>query len=170
MRKAKGFIFFALVSLSMSLISQFALAQERLEDKFFQANKFYSRGEYQKAVSTYEKIIASDIKAGNIYYNLGNAYFKLGRKGKAILNYERALKFIPGDEDLSANLKFVRSTLAGAQPKEDLRWLEKIYVSFRDIMPARVWASVLFAVYLLLFSVIILAIFITGFQIGRAHV
>lgn len=166
MRKKGQFLlaFSTILLLSIILISQFALAQERKEDRFFQANKFYSQSEYQKAASHYEGIITSGVRAGNIYYNLGNAYFKLGQRGKAILNYERALKLIPQDEDLSANLKFVRSTLEEIQPEKNLGWFKKIYVSFRDIMPANAWSGVLFANYLILFFVIIIAIFITEFR------
>ena len=164
MKRAKGLIFFVLFFLVIILIPRLALAQEKAEDKFFQANKFYSEGEYQKAISIYNEIIASGVKAGNIYYNLGNAYFKLGERGKAILNYERALKLIPRDEDLCSNLKFVRSTLEEAQPKNNLRWFEKAYVSFRNIMPVNIWAALLFVNYLILFIIIILSIFITRFR------
>ena len=165
--KKKG-LFFIVFSVSFSLIivllSQYALADEKIEDKFFQANKFYSQGEYQKAALLYEKITNSGVKTGNIYYNLGNTYFKLGRKGKAILNYERALKLIPQDEDLSANISFVRSVLAEAQPEEKLSWFEKIYIPFRDIMSADAWAILSFVSYLTFFSVIVIAIFIAGFR------
>ena len=161
-------LFFSIYSLSffltIILVPSSSLAADKLEDKFFQANKFYSQGEYKKAALLYEKITNSGVKTGNIYYNLGNTYFKLGRKGKAILNYERALKLIPQDEDLSANISFVRSALAEAQPEKKLDWFEKVYIPFRDTLTVNAWAILLFVGYLAFFSVIIIAIFIVGFR------
>jgi tetratricopeptide (TPR) repeat protein len=140
------------------------LYAETVGDLFFQANKFYTEGDFQKAAQRYEDIIASGIVGGNIYYNLGNAYFKLGQKGKAILNYERALKYIPQDEDLFVNLSFVRSLLEEAQPQEQLKWYERIFVAFRDITSHNGWARAVVVFYTLFFLVIIISIFIPTFR------
>jgi len=49
------------------------------------------------------------LESGNLYFNLGNAYFKAGERGKAILNYERARRLIPRDPDVQANLAYAQS-------------------------------------------------------------
>lgn len=75
---------------------------------FEQGNTAYQKEDYSKAIDCYEQIIKSGVKNHKVYYNLGNAYFKGGMLGKAIVNYNRALKLSPRDEDALANLKFAR--------------------------------------------------------------
>ncbi|MFH1415487.1 MAG: tetratricopeptide repeat protein [Elusimicrobiota bacterium] len=111
------------------------------EDRFFEANKQYSEGNYTGAATLYGEIIARGVKSGNIYYNLGNAYFKMGDNGRALLNYERAWKLIPNDEDLFANTAFVKTVLDVQQPEEDYLWYEKIYIAVRDAFSTGVWFS-----------------------------
>ncbi len=71
-----------------------------------EANRLYRDGEYLEAAKQYEAILKTGIQNGDVYYNLGNAYFKSGRIGRAILWYERALRLRPRDEDVKRNLRF----------------------------------------------------------------
>ena len=82
----------------------YSQSQSSLEANYRRANALYAGGQYQQAVDKYEQIAAS-IQNGVIYYNLGNTYFRLGNRGKAILNYERAKQLMPRDKDTSFNLK-----------------------------------------------------------------
>ncbi|MFQ5665539.1 MAG: tetratricopeptide repeat protein [Candidatus Binatia bacterium] len=81
---------------------------------FFHANALYKDGQYTAAAKEYEQLLLAGLASGNLYFNLGNSYFKAGQKGKAILSYERARRFIPNDPDLAANLAYARS-LTGAE-------------------------------------------------------
>jgi tetratricopeptide (TPR) repeat protein len=82
-------------------------------DAFRQAETLYQEDRYAEAIDVYESIRESGVEDGVLYYNLGNAYFKSGRLGLAIVSYERALKFLPGDEDVRANLAFATSLVSG---------------------------------------------------------
>jgi len=75
---------------------------------FMEAHKNYAEGMYTQATLRYEKLIRSGIKNGEIYYNLGNSYFKMGMLGKAIVSYRLAEIYLPRDEDLKANLSYAR--------------------------------------------------------------
>lgn len=86
-----------------------ALSSDEAVREFDRANQEYKNGRYDAAVAGYEKILAGNLESGAVYYNLGNAYFKQGEEGKAILNYERALRLMPRDRDLLANYKFAAS-------------------------------------------------------------
>lgn len=79
-----------------------------LTQLYKQANQLYEKKEYLKAAENYE-FIASRVCNGNVYYNLGNTYFKLGQRGKAILDYERAKRLMPRDKDIRRNLRFAIS-------------------------------------------------------------
>ncbi len=85
---------------------------------FFKANEAYRQGDYAKAARIYERILQSGKTSGNLYYNLGNGYFKSGRLGSAVLSYERARRLMARDADLIANEQFARSQVeASPEPK-----------------------------------------------------
>ncbi len=75
---------------------------------FQQANASYSRKAYGKAIATYEQLTRQYGFAPGVLYNLANSYAKTGKVGKAIVNYERALKLSPGDSDILGNLELLR--------------------------------------------------------------
>ncbi len=89
-----------------------AYAQDNLTQTFEQANDFYKENKFDQAIAGYNEIIGQGFENGNLYYNLGNSYFKKGELGKAILNYERARIFMPFDGDLKSNYEYACS-LAG---------------------------------------------------------
>ncbi len=73
-----------------------------------QANALYISGNYQDAAKQYETIIAKEGVAPELYYNLGNAYYKANEIGRSILNYERALRLSPTYDDARFNLEMVQ--------------------------------------------------------------
>jgi len=73
--------------------------------RFSTANEQYRAGKYADAASAYEQIAANGYESPALYYNLGNAYYKAGNYPAAILNYERARRVAPGDEDILHNLR-----------------------------------------------------------------
>jgi tetratricopeptide (TPR) repeat protein len=77
-------------------------------DDFKAANQLYDAGKFSDAVAAYEKL---QPKTANLYFNLGNACFRDGQIGRAILNYERARQLSPRDPDVLANLRFARQKL-----------------------------------------------------------
>ena len=70
------------------------------------ANEAYNNGDYAQAVELYESILSQQQHSAQVYYNLGNAYYKQEKLGKAILNYNRALRLAPSDEDTLHNLEY----------------------------------------------------------------
>lgn len=84
------------------------------------ADAEYTKGDYQQAVKDYEEVLRSGANA-DIYYNLGNAYFRLDNITKAILNYERAMLMQPGNADIRFNLEFARSkTIDKITPESEM--------------------------------------------------
>ncbi len=78
------------------------------DSKFNEANNAYAEGDYQNAIEHYSAILHQGIESGEVYFNLGNAYFKTNDLGRAILYYEKASKFIEGDPALEQNLQLSR--------------------------------------------------------------
>lgn len=75
------------------------------------ANAAYSIADYRRAAALYTAILNRGVHSGKLYYNLGNSWFKQGRMGKAILNYNRALLLDPTDEDTQYNLAMANARI-----------------------------------------------------------
>jgi len=97
------------------LLITFIVAQvvtaANLHDVFDQGNQYYQQGEYQKAIESYQKILNEGFESGPLYFNLGDAYYKLGELGPARLNYERASKYLKNDESLQENMQLLKLRL-----------------------------------------------------------
>lgn len=86
-----------------ALLFAFTLqAQENLVQK---ANELYTKEQFKEAIDVYNQILMTNLESAEVYYNLGNAYFKTNEFPKAILNYERAKLLSPDDEDINFNLQ-----------------------------------------------------------------
>ncbi len=93
----------ALLFIFATFVASLAFADEPAT-LFQQGNQAYQAGDYEQAAAAFERIIALQKENWQVYYNLGNAYFKQRKTGLAILNYERALRLNRANEDLQFNL------------------------------------------------------------------
>ncbi|TFH01654.1 MAG: tetratricopeptide repeat protein [Calditrichales bacterium] len=83
-------------------------AQDDPESLFLTSNRAYTEGRYQEAVEGYLKILDQKIESGEVFFNLGNAYYKLGQIGPALLYYEKARKYLEGDPGLEQNIELAQ--------------------------------------------------------------
>jgi len=123
---------------------------------FYAGNSYYEKRDYAKAAEEYLKIGDTGAESGNLYYNIGNSFFKLGKIGYAILNYERARKIIPQDRDLKANLAYAKSLVGSSvfQVPQKNPVVSAIKTPFKD-----------FNITILGFSVIALYLIVISFSI-----
>ncbi len=103
----KKLIFSGLLLLFVMTVPSFARQEV---DLFNQANKLYMDQSYEKAAETYEQLVATGSLSPEVYFNLGNAYYKTGNVAGAILNYERARRLRPSDPDIAYNLRMANLT------------------------------------------------------------
>jgi len=94
-----------IITLFICCLSTAVLAQN---NSFAQANELYGKGKYQEAAALYESILKTQGVAPELYYNLGNAYYKMNETGLSILNYERALRLSPRYENAKVNLELAQ--------------------------------------------------------------
>lgn len=137
-----------LVLLSMKL----TYASPEEESLMQRANSFYQQGSYDKAIEVYHKIISDGYSSRELYYNLGNSYFKSGMIGYAILNYEKAQKISPNDEDVAYNLRIANARTVDkieAMPKIFLvRWWEGLL----NFFSVNGWTVLSYIIYLALLA------------------
>jgi tetratricopeptide (TPR) repeat protein len=92
-----------LIALLFSATMGFAQSASELFDR---ANEAYKNGQYQEAIDLYQNIDSTELRSADVYYNLGNSYYKLNMVAPSIYNYEKALLLDPLNEDASINLEY----------------------------------------------------------------
>ncbi len=109
--------------------------------QFANANQEYAAGDFKAAIDDYEELVRSGRDTPNLFYNLGNAYFRKNDFGRAILSYERALALDPHHPEAEANLRIARDE-ARALELVPNRW-ERIF-AFADENQYALAASISF--------------------------
>ena len=116
------------------LIMSHQSTANKAESDFLKAGEYYQKLDFANATLLYEELIKAGHVSSEVYYNLGNCYFKTGQVAYALLNYERAKKLAPNDEDIAFNIKI--STLKVVDKIEAVpeifykRWLKSIASQF----------------------------------------
>jgi len=124
------------------------LSEEQISDLFAQAKDLFrkandiaasdekaARDLYQKAAMRFEQIAREGpVRNGKLYYNIGNAYFRMGDIGRAILYYRRAVPLIPDDENLHQNLRYARSKCVDKiEEKQEAKVLRTLFFWHYDL-------------------------------------
>lgn len=119
--------------------------------------ELYKTQDYQSVIDLCEQTVANGSESAELYYNLGNAYFKMNELPKAILNYEKALLLSPNDKDIQYNLAFAYSQQPDNIEHLSLGFLPRMYQKFYRLLVVDTWAilgiifAVIFAVSVCLF-------------------
>ncbi|MBR5812026.1 MAG: tetratricopeptide repeat protein [Alistipes sp.] len=103
------------------------------------ANTAYNEGNFEKAAATYEQILSQNLHSAALYYNLANAYFKQNKLGKALLNYNRASRIAPGDEDIRHNQEYAEKMTKDSIEKIPEFFLTTWLRSVRGAMSCTAW-------------------------------
>ena len=95
-------------SVTIGSHTEFSAAVQENSVTKAEGDSAYVKNDYASAIQIYEALLKEG-EAAEVYYNLGNSYYKAGDIAKAILNYERALLIQPGNADIRANLEIARA-------------------------------------------------------------
>ncbi len=118
----------------------------------------YSADRYGEAIETYNQIIKEQGVSSDLYYNLGNAYYKSGMLGKSVLCFERSLLLNPGNKDAQANLDFVNSKIAD-KFSTDENIIDSFMDSVMSFTNANGWAMIAISSFIVLLLFAALYIF-----------
>lgn len=104
--------------------------------------ELYKTQDYQSVIDLCEQTLANGSESAELYYNLGNAYFKMNELPKAILNYEKALLLSPNDKDIQYNLAFACSHQPDNIEHLSLGFLPRMYQTLYRLFPVDAWAII----------------------------
>lgn len=109
---------FALLTAVLAFAGVALATPAKEENGFSRGNRLYAVGQFAEAAAAYETQVHRGEYSANLFYNLGDAYYRLGSRGRAILNYRRALLLEPSHAEAAANLAFAGGAppLAVARP------------------------------------------------------
>jgi len=143
------------------------------EDAIKEAESAYTQENYTQAIELYEGILKIYGDSHEIFYNLGNAYFKAGKIAPAILNYERALLMNPGDKDIRFNLEIAKLKKVDRIDPLGEFFVVQWFRTVQNLLDVDTWASIGIACFILLIGCLFLFFFSkwmrlrkTGFYLG----
>lgn len=155
-------------STSVGSPAEFSAARQERNVAKAEGDSAYMRNDYASAIQIYENLLKQG-EAAEVYYNLGNSYYKADDIAKAILNYERALLLQPGNADIRANLEVARSkTIDKVVPVPEIffvSWTKSLINS----LSTDAWAKLGVVFFILLLVSLYLFFFskqITGKKVG----
>lgn len=119
-----------------------SLSAQSSERAFARANETYKNADYKRAAQMYEDLVKEGIEAEEVYFNLGNCYYKLGNIAAAILNYERAQRLDPTDEDIDFNLELAKSRITDKIDPAPQFFIVKWWRMFVALATPSSWSAV----------------------------
>lgn len=131
------------------------------------ADEEYKKGNYQQAIKDYKELLKSGTSA-EVYYNLGNAYYRSDNITYAILSYERALLLSPGNDDIKFNLQLAQSKTIDKITPEPQMFLVKWYRSFVNMQSVDSWAATSIVSLVLAFALLAVYMFFSRVGVRKA--
>jgi len=129
------------------------------DQRFTKANELYTQGKFEEATQAYEEILKTGVESPELYYNLGNAYYKSGLLPQAILNYERAKLLSPHDKDIEYNLELAQSQTIDKIDKVGEFFLKAWIKSLRNKADSDTWAYMSIGFFAMIIAMLFLFYF-----------
>ena len=126
------------------------------ETLFEQGNTLYNDGNYTLAIEKYQSILDNGKHSAELYFNLGNAYYKLNNIAPSIYYYEKALQLAPNDKDILNNIAFARNMTIDDIATIPEIGFSKFVNSITNMMSFDAWAMMAVG-FLILFVVLFLS-------------
>lgn len=159
----------AMAILMLSSFGLYAAESNDVEELWQNANAAYEQGDWTGAIDLYDAILDLGLESAQLYYNIGNAYYRQDELAKAVLYYERAVKLDPSFTDARYNMDFVNSQLHDKIETVPEFFVKDWLRSVSQIMSSNAWAVaflLLLAVTLTLFLIFRLSASIAWRRVG----
>ena len=135
-------------------ISYASIFASQAETTMNEANQLYQSKDFEGAIQKYNEILNSGLESPAVYLNLGNSFYRSGKIGLAILNYEKGLKLDPSHEDLNKNIEIVK-----AHTVDRIKEVPKLFiVEWWEYIISFTTATVLQIIVLLFYLILLVSI------------
>mgnify|MGYP001243861219 FL=1 len=121
----------------------FFLNNQSLDSIFDSSNDFYTNGNYQMAIEGYKSILNSGFESAELYYNLGNAFYKLNNIPESNFFYEKARSILPDDEDVLINLSFAQNLRIDKIEKLPISQTQNLKINILKMFSEKGWSILL---------------------------
>ena len=135
-----------------------SVSAQNADSLFVAANNFYKNGNFETAIENYQKIASQNLISSELYYNLGNSYYKLNKVGPSIYYYEKALQLDPLNEDVKKNLVFAKRLALDNIKELPKTFLQKLNTDYLQKLSYDQWA-ILVIVFSIVGSILFLLFF-----------
>lgn len=140
------------------VLSYSLFSEEDPKQIFSKANEYYQNKEYTKAIELYQKLIENKYISAEVYYNLGNAHYRLRHVPEAVYNFELAKKLNPDDEEIDFNLRIANLRVIDKFEQMPRFFLAEWYSNLVDLFSSNKWA--LLSVISLWVTFLLLSVFL----------
>ena len=140
--------------LALALISFSSMAQSLIE----KANAEYDADKFANALELYLQASVEDGVSSDLFYNIGNTYYRMGELGQSVLYYERALMLDPRNEDAKSNLEFVNSKIQ-TKISDEKSFVLQVIDDFTKTQSSNTWATISAICFILMLVGILLYAF-----------
>ena len=138
------------------ILSVLLYNNQQVDEIFKQSNDYYTNGNYEAALDGYLEIINSGFESAELYFNLGNSFYKLNNIPESNFYFEKALAISPNDTDIISNLSFAQNLRIDKIENLPITQIQNIKISVLDLLSDKGWAySFVISVWLLCISLIL---------------
>lgn len=135
-----------------------------------EADKLYGEEHYEEAAAIYEQILSNEGTAAAVYYNLAGCYYKLDNIPQAILNYERALRIDPSDEDTRANLALARAKTSDKVTPPSEMFFVTWWKDLCNYQSINTWTTIAIICFVLMLVGILAYMFLTNITLRKTGI
>lgn len=143
------------------------LFAEPVDSIWQKANSNYTSGNFAEAAELYEQILKTGEVSSDLYFNLGNAYFKQNMNAEARLNYERALRLDPQNEDILYNIRYVKVFQSDKIDEIEEMFLSKWVDNILNAFTSTQWAVAFIGLFFLMLVLILVYLFTNKYTLRK---
>lgn len=147
------------IILTLALIGFWTASFASLSDSVNHANQLYSEGKYQEAIDSYNRVLSAGQESAEVYFNLGNSYYKKDELAYAILNYERAKLLAPHDQDIIFNIEMANQRIVDQLEALPQPFFKRWWKSLVNMSGSDQWSKISISLFVLALAFLILFLF-----------
>lgn len=151
--------------LFITLLTTVVHSQDSFNDKFEKGVTAFTAGNYEESLDLWKELVNAGYRSANLYYNLGNAYFKLNNIPQAIIFYERAYLINPADENVNYNLQIARTMIVDRFQEIPELFFVRWYNFVSLILSSNTWAKISLVSFIIFLTMLSIYIYSTRYRV-----